>query len=295
MIKAYHHWQRESYIGPFSLELSLFCGQAFRWIKNQDSFIGIFGSDLVEVRQSPDLIEWRVINSLNSSPSFDAKGYFSLDLDFNTCLKEITKDKLMKKATDKFSGLRVLRQNPWETTISYLCSANAPVFRIRGMIEALSQKWGQRISADGFKSPFYSFPEANSLAKADLQELRECGVGFRDARIIKMAKTVASGELDLESLKKKSYPEARACLLAQYGIGPKIADCICAFGLAHWEAFPTDVWIRRVVQKYYLAKSASVKDVEAFGREYFGRFAAIAQEYLFHFARTSLSTKKISV
>jgi N-glycosylase/DNA lyase len=295
MIKSHHQWHKESFTGPFSLELSLFCGQAFRWTKQGDSFIGVVGPDLVEARQGVGLIEWRVIGSLNSCPSFNAKEYFSLGLDFNACLREIAKDNVMKKAIGQFSGLRVLQQHPWEITISYLCSANAPVFRIRGMIEAMSQRWGQRISADGFKSQFYSFPDANFLAKADLPELRECGVGFRDARIVKMAKTVASGELDLESLKKKSYPEARACLLAQYGIGPKIADCICAFGLAHWEAFPTDVWIRRVVQKYYLSKSASAKDVEAFGREYFGRFAAIAQEYLFHFARTSLSTKKISV
>lgn len=288
-------WQTELFIGPLSVELSLFCGQAFRWVKNKESFIGVVGSDVVEVRESVESIKWRVIGSANPTPSFDVNEYFSLDVDFNTCLEEITKDEVIKKAVNQFSGLRVLRQDPWEVTISYLCSANAPVFRIRNMIEAMSQQWGERITLSDSEISLYSFPSPPALAKADLQELRDCGVGFRDKRIVRMAQKVVSGEFSIDMLKEMPYPEARACLLKYYGIGPKIADCICAFGLGQWEAFPTDVWIRRIIQKYYLTKLTSSKEAAKFGRKYFGRYAAIAQEYLFHFARTSLSAQKPSV
>lgn len=288
-------WQTEFFVGPLSVELSFFCGQAFRWVKSHESFIGVVGPDIVEVRESVESIQWRVISSKNPTPSFDAIEYFSLDVDFNSCLEEITKDEIIKKAVNQFSGLRVLRQDPWEVIISYLCSANAPVFRIRRMIEAMSQKWGERIAHNDSQFSLYRFPRPPALAKADLQELRDCGVGFRDKRIVRMAQKIVSGEFNIDMLKGMPYLEARACLLKQYGIGPKIADCICAFGLGQWEAFPTDVWIRRIIQKYYLTKQASSKDIATFGREYFGRYAAIAQEYLFHFARTSFSTQKPSV
>lgn len=288
-------WHIEPSKGPLSVELSLFCGQAFRWIKNKASFVGIIGPDLVEVKQVEDSLLWRVIASIKDTPRFDAKQYFSLNLDFDACLEEIAKDELVAKAIKQFSGLRVLQQDPWEMTISYLCSANAPVFRIRRMIEAMSRRWGKKVPSRKNESSFYTFPDPSSLAKAALQELRKCGVGFRDTRIVRMAKATVSGEIDLESLRKVPYLEARATLLKYYGVGPKIADCICAFGLGHWDAFPTDVWIHRIVSKHYLTSDASTKDVETFGREYFGRYAALAQMYLFHYARTFLSTKKITV
>ncbi|MHA2273964.1 MAG: DNA glycosylase [Candidatus Hodarchaeales archaeon] len=288
-------WIIESSKGPLSVELSLFCGQAFRWIKNQQSFVGVIGPDLVELKQVEDSLLWRVIASIKDTPRFDARHYFSLDLDFNACLEEIAKDKLVVKAIQQFSGLRVLLQDPWETTISYLCSANAPVFRIRRMIEAMSRRWGKKIFTGKNEPSFYAFPDASSLAQADLRELRECGVGFRDKRIVQMAEAVVSGEINLESLRDVSYLEARATLLEYYGVGPKIADCICSFGLGHWNAFPTDVWIHRIVSKHYLTSEASIKDVETFGRKHFGRYAALAQMYLFHYARTFLSTKKITI
>jgi N-glycosylase/DNA lyase len=287
-------WHIESSQGPLSVELSLFCGQAFRWSENQHSFVAVVGPDLVEVKQVEDSLLWRVIASIKDTPRFDARQYFSLDLDFDACLEEIAKDKLVIKAIQQFSGLRVLLQDPWETTVSYLCSANAPVFRIRRMIQGMSRRWGKKIFTSKNGQSFYAFPDASSLAHADLQELRDCGVGFRDKRIVRMAEAVASGEINLESLRTVPYLDARGVLLECYGIGPKIADCICSFGLGHWEAFPTDVWIHRIVSKHYLTSDASTKDVETFGRKHFGRYAALAQMHLFHYARTFLSNKKIA-
>ncbi len=292
------NWKNEFSKGPFDLELSLFCGQAFRWIKDESSFLGVVKENLIEVKQSKNQINWRILGSLQDRPEFDAIHYFSLNIDFDECLTAIAKDETIKEAIKQFAGLRVLRQDPWETTISYLCSATAPVFRIRKMIESISNIWGEQVGPKINGQKFFSFPSPESLANVELQELRGCGVGFRDKRIVEMAKAVINEDIDFNYLKKIPYIEARSILLDFLGIGPKIADCILAFGLNHWEAFPTDVWIRRIVSKYYLQKEekkTSNKEVEIFGRQYFGNYSAIAQEYLFHLARTSMSTKKISV
>jgi N-glycosylase/DNA lyase len=169
------------------------------------------------------------------------------------------------------------------------------------MIRNLSQKFGKEIIYDGLT--FYSFPQVDVLAKATLRELSDCRLGFRGKYVQYAARAMKSDLPDLESLKTLTYSESKRLLLSLPGIGPKVADCILLFSLEKLGAFPVDVWIKRILCKYYSRhfpdfgfvkkKDTTLKRYEqlsSFGRTYFGEFAGYAQEYLFYYYRLNCSS-----
>jgi N-glycosylase/DNA lyase len=168
------------------------------------------------------------------------------------------------------------------------------------MINNISRRYGKKLAFDGYD--FYTFPKPCDLAQVKSKEFRDCGLGFRAERVSDVAKMVDSGELSLEALKTMSYVDAKRELLKLPGVGQKVADCILLFSLEKLEAFPIDVWIKRAATNLYSSNfdasfikrvtnkgSLTPKEYETlscFCREYFGRYAGYAQEYLFHFLRT---------
>jgi N-glycosylase/DNA lyase len=266
---------------PLGLSLSFSCGQAFRWEESEGWWEGVVGGSLWRVRQEGD----RVLYSGTTAPAI--RHYLALDEDLPAILSSIDRDATIRTAIEACRGLRILRQDPWEILISFICATNTNIPRIRKMIASLARCFGKRIPAAD--EPLYSFPTPKALSGSSGDHLAACRLGYRDRYIAGTAAMVAEDPGLLERIGRLPFPEARAALLAFPGVGPKAADCILLFGFHRLEAFPVDIWIRRIMHACYVPplpgmKGSSEKEyrrIRESGREHFGEYAGYAQEYLF--------------
>lgn len=249
---------------------------------------------MFKIRQCGAELEFEGVNS-----EFVTR-YFGLNDDLKQISQCIGKDDYIRKALQRFEGLRIVRQDPWECLISFICATYKSIAAIQHMLRQLSEKYGEKKIFDG--QDFYIFPTPSTLACASEKELRECGLGYRAKYVQATAKKICEEKFDLESLKAMPYLEARKKLVEFPGVGLKVADCVLLFSLEKTEALPVDVWIKRVILNHYakelpeeLVKKLSAHDslstseyekLNAFGRSYFGKYAGYAQEYLFHYERT---------
>ncbi|MDR0439214.1 MAG: hypothetical protein LBH02_03230 [Methanocalculaceae archaeon] len=262
----------------FNLELSVSCGQAFRWRKYGDIWYAPspYGEPTVwKIRQTVDTIEYEGVSET------DLIHYFSLDHALDEILSCIDRDLLIHDAIVRCRGLRIMRQDPWECLISYICSscANIPSIQIR--IENLAEKYGTRILCDN--KAFYSFPSPGQIAAAPICDVRSCKVGYRDIYICEAATMVSENPMWKDAVRNLPYPEAQKKLCELNGVGPKIADCVLLFAFEKYEAVPIDVWIERILRTKYIGgeKKLAYAKAGAYAREHFGIFAGYAQEYLF--------------
>jgi N-glycosylase/DNA lyase len=279
---------------PFNLDFTLGCGQAFRWNKRGEWWYGVVREKVFKIRQIGNKLEFE-----NADSDF-VKKYFGLHDDLPEILSQITNDKHIKAAVKKFKGLRILRQDPWECLISYICATYKNIPAIRQMLFNISKKLGDKTVFDGFH--FYTFPTPAKLAEVNKKELAECRLGYRTRYVSETAKMVHENGFILEDLRKTSYENARKELLNFPGVGLKAADCVLLFSSGKLEAFPVDVWIKRIITKYYASHfptefimkissknsltNSEYERLNLFGRRYFGNYAGYAQEYLYHFERT---------
>lgn len=279
---------------PFDLHFTLCCGQTFRWEKRGEWWYGIVEDHIVKIRQNGQVLQFENVDS-----KF-VINYFGLSDDLSQILPSIRKDKFISAAIDRLWGLRILRQTPWECLISYICATYKNVPSIKRMLLNLSAKFGQDLRFEG--QSFCTFPTVATLARASVNELAECGLGYRAKYVFATAKMIRDEKYEVESLNRLSMEEARQELLHFPGVGLKVADCVLLFSLGKVEAFPVDVWVKRAVVKYYskhfpeafIKKVASERSpsnaeyekLNAFGREYFGKYAGYAQEYLYFNERT---------
>jgi len=161
-----------------------------------------------------------------------------------------------------------MRQDPWETLITFILSQNSNIPRIKGMVLRLCEGFGTLLPNGG-----YTFPEAEALVDADLSGIKS---GYRVNYIKDAARRVAEGRLNLNELILMSTDKLRASLLEIHGVGPKVADCVMLFGFGRVECFPLDVWMKRVMEEYY---------PNGFPQKLLDT-AGIAQQFLFHYIRT---------
>jgi len=277
---------------PLDLALSLSCGQAFRWEEREGWWEGVVGGDLWRVRQEGE----RVLYTGAKAPA--VRQYLALDEDLPAILASVDRDPVMHRSIEACGGLRILRQDPWEILISFICATNTNIPRIRKMIASLARNFGR--SVPGGDEPGFRFPGPRDLAGSRGDHLKACRLGYRDRYIAGTAAMVAGDPNLLERIAGLPFGEARDTLLSFPGVGPKAADCILLFGFHRLEAFPVDVWIRRIMHEHYLPpppgmKSSSEKEdrrLREFGRDYFGEYAGYAQEYLFC-ARKILEAGKV--
>ena len=279
---------------PFDLDFTLRCGQTFRWKKQGDWWYGTVGENVFKVRQRGDKLEFE-----NAREAF-VRRYFGLNDNLPEILSQINKDKHIATAIEEFKGLRILRQDPWECLISYICATYKNIAAIERMLSHLSRKFGKEVVFDGYS--FFTFPTPMKLAKATSENLRKCELGYRVKYVSETSKEIFKNDYELDHLKKANYERAKEELLRFPGVGPKVADCVLLFSLGKLDAFPIDVWIRRAVLRHYASsfpsefmdtispqKSLSesgYKRLNLFGRQYFGKYAGYAQEYLYHYERT---------
>lgn len=278
---------------PFNLEFTLCCGQAFRWEKHGEWWYGVVDEKVFKVRQIDGELEF-----VNVDESF-ARNYFGLSDNLPRILSQISKDEHIKRAVETFNGLRILRQNPWECLISYICATYKNISAIKHMLFNISKKFGDKIRLDNYT--FYTFPTPEKLARATIKELANCGLGYRAKYIFETAKDIYEDNFEFEDLRSMPYERARKELLNFPGVGFKVTDCVLLFSLEKLEAFPVDVWIKRAVLRCYAEHfpkefvkkisdkksltNSEYKQVSFFGRKYFGEYAGYAQEYLYHHER----------
>lgn len=251
----------------FNIELTLDCGQSFRWMKNDNGdWCGIAGGNYLKLRQ-----DGNNVTLYNVSPElYDEfwKVYFDLDRDYKSIIAGYDEENL-KKACNEYPGIRILKQDEWEAICSFIISANNNIPRIKGIIERLCENFGNKTEYG------YTFPSAEVIAKLQIEDLAVIRSGFRAKYIIDAARKISSGEVNIDNVKELPFDEAKNELLKIKGVGEKVAQCALLYGFGRMEAFPVDVWVKRIVAELYPdGLPQCIKGTEG-----------IAQQYLFHWRR----------
>jgi len=271
-----------------NVENSINSGQVFLWKKNGNYWYGINGQDVLRIDKNG------VIKSYQNLKT----DFFRKNDNLDDIIKSISKDKTVRKAVKKYTGLRILKQDPFQCLISFIVSSNSNIQKIKTSLEKISKKFGRKIEFEN--QEFFLFPNPKKLAKASINEIRNCGVGYRAKFIKEAANMIFSKEIDFESLKKSNYFEAKKSICSIPGVGNKVADCIMLFSLNKLESFPLDRWMIRILEKYYFdefnlkTKTITEKQYEILHKKivnHFGPYAGYAQQFLFKMERENYQKK----
>ena len=254
----------------FDLRQTLDCGQAFRFSLCDDGvWRGVVKSKILEIYKDNNKI---VLKNVTKKEFYDYfYKYFSFDVDYSGIKQTLFADETLKKAIELSPGIRILKQEKFETVCSFIFSQNNNIPRIKGIISRFCENFGEKIADE-----YYSFPTAEKIADLSACDLAPIRAGFRAKYIIDAARKIASGEVDLESLETCNIDSARENLMKIKGVGPKVSECILLFSCKRFECFPMDVWMKKVMTSLYPnGLPECTKGVEG-----------IAQQYLFDYART---------
>lgn len=254
------------YQEDFNLDETLDCGQAFRWERADEedgrcTYNGFFLDKPLKISEAEESC-FILYNTSEEEFLTVWKDYFDLDTDYGKIKQRLSADDTLKKACEFGGGIRLLKQDSWECICSFIISQNNNIPRIKGIISRLCEHYGH-------------FPSAAEMASETVESLEYLRSGFRAKYLIDAAVKTASGEIDLSEIEKMDIQQARQKLMTVKGIGPKVAECVLLFGMYRTEAFPVDIWIKRVMEKYYPDGLPSFTE----GIE------GIAQQYLFHYIR----------
>lgn len=268
----------------FDLKDIFTCGQCFRFNETGDcEYTGTAFGRTVRISQLGN----RVVFHNTSEADFRNVwfDYFDLGRDYSAIKAQLLKadDNVMKNAVRYGSGIRILKQELWETVVSFIISASNNIPRIKKIIGLLCENFGEKHYYEG--NVYFSFPQPKVIANLSENDLSVIRAGFRTKYILACAKAVDSGEFDLASLFELSTADAKKALMSLSGIGNKVSDCILLFALNRFDSFPIDVWIKRIVEFcYFENREQSIKTISEFASERFGALGGIAQQYLFYYA-----------
>lgn len=273
----------------FNIGQILESGQVFRFEKvNDHTYILIAKGKCIKITQLPESTTLMIYNSTLGEFEEIWRPYFDIDTDYGHIAHTLVqKDSHMANAVAFGKGIRLLKQDPWEMLISFIISQNKAIPHIQQCIANITERYGQKIDyEEENKKTYYTFPTPQELAVATEEELRACKVGFRAPYIMDACQKVVSGEIVLNDLFNMSSQEAKEELMKIKGVGPKVSDCILLFAYGKMDLFPTDVWIKRVIEgMYFEGKEISLKAIQTFAREYFADLAGYAQQYFFYYGR----------
>ena len=298
---------------PFNLELSLMMGQAFRWRKLPKDFYGdghkwfsgVLGDNLVHIRQVGGLngpVEYRIGGPDGERAAGDAEDvmlrrYFRDDTDDVTAIYDsISRDPVVAGLVQEYPGMRVLRQEPLECLVTYICTTGTPIRRVRNIVETMAKTWGREVELSGESR--HIFPETLTLMRAGtwLRQEMQPKLRFTERQsnaIVEVARMVSSGELDWLFLESQCYDATIQRLKAIKGVGYKIADCVAMMSLERLQAYPLDTWVRKAMEEWYRTdfpmpsnpNDPSERDhgvMIAWTHRKFGPYAGYAGQYLFH-------------
>ena len=269
-------------IENFYLEDIFECGQCFRWNKTEaGTYIGVVNNQVLELELKGK--ELYIYNTTIDDFYRIWLDYFDLERDYNSIQKKLQTDDVLEKAIAQGKGIRILNQDEWEILISFIISSNKNIPHIKIIIEKLCQSYGDPLEYKG--KVYYTFPTPQQLSHLSIEEIAQSRCGYRAKFIHSAIERVVSGEIDLCKLGVLPIEKTREQLLSLYGVGPKISDCVMLFSMRKYEVFPTDVWVKRVMEYFYFANPTSLKEIKCFATDKWGRLAGFAQQYLFHYAR----------
>ena len=280
-------------IKDFDLGQTIECGQCFHFIKLGENEYGISAKGkMLHIKQEKE----KLIFFDTTPDEFEQvwREYFDLDRDYAAIKAHLLKeDSKLKEAIEMMWGVRLLKQDFFETLISFIISQNKQIPHIKQIVAEISKRYGDYLGCIG-QEEFYSFPTVEQMLNISEEELRACKTGFRAPYIKNAVETVVGGRLEESSLRNAELDMCRESLMQIKGVGTKVANCVMLFGLQRYESFPVDVWIKRIMEYLYFdGKDTSKEKIEQFGVERFGAYGGFAQQYLFYYGKTiSLGVKK---
>jgi N-glycosylase/DNA lyase len=263
-----------------NLDATLASGQAFSWRRQATGH----WRGWIDGRPCLVWLQGDALRAVGPGLTRDAvSAYFGLDLPMEEILASFPGDPWLDQARAYAPGLRILRQDPWETLCSFICSSLKQITQIEQINHELRRTFGEKFGDD-----LYTFPDAGRLAQTTEAQLRACRLGFRARHLHVAARQIASREVSLERIATLPTPEAREQLLRIRGVGEKVANCILLFAFGRAEAFPIDVWVERVLRQLYFKGNTRVghDKLRAFAHAHFGPYRGYAQQFLFHWIRT---------
>lgn len=287
-------------IQNFNIQQIADSGQCFRMEQLPDSdgctFTVVSGTHFLVLSQSGEQVSFSCTEE--ELPFWER--YFDLDTDYGSLIRSISpEDFYLQKAAEAGSGIRILRQDPWEMILTFVISQQKTIPAIRSLVNALCERYGTPLPIpSGYTENgiFYTFPSPIQLQTASLEDLLSLKLGYRAKYIRRICEDACQGRLSLEALPQMDYETAMSYLQGFYGIGEKVANCICLFGLHHIDAFPVDTWIRKILLREYAPKSSCFNTIpqsrqcDFLIREHFSRYqgySGVMQQYIFYYERTS--------
>ncbi|MDP4132969.1 MAG: DNA glycosylase [Bacillota bacterium] len=249
------------------------CGQCFRWNKEKDgSFTGVAKGRAVNLSYDGRNI---IIDGADNKDETFWRAYLDLTRDYGKIKESISSTSVMREALNFGYGIRILKQEFFETLISFIISQRSSIPKIKSCIEKMCREYGKEIEYKG--KIYYSFPSTEELKEAKESDFEKFGVGYRAKYLERAVKDVLEGKINEEELLSLSTKEARAKLLEMYGVGNKVADCVLLFGLSRFDSFPVDVWVDRAMKEFFNGGD---------GITLFGENSGFAQQYLFYYKRS---------
>lgn len=261
------------------LETTLFSGQTFSWARTDGGYIACIEHNAAYIDPASNMLYWA-----GDADEAYWKRYFDLERDYAAVFSPFHTDAYIQQAYSRYGGMRILNQPVFETLCAFIISANNNIKRITAIMARLRERLSEPVAFHGHT--VYPFPDAKAIASAGEPLLKELGLGYRAAYLVKTAQRVQNG-FDLAALPHMGYEEALKTLVSLPGVGEKVADCVLLFSCGYTRAFPVDVWVKRVMRVLYGA-SGSNSTIKARGYALFGTDAGIVQQVLFHGARMGL-------
>lgn len=270
----------------FDLGQTMECGQCFHFVKVGKNEYGIVAyGKFLHAKQTED--EFILYDTSEDEFENLWRVYFDLDRDYGNIKNTLlAKDEKLKEAVETMSGVRILNQEFFETLISFIISQNKKIPHIKQIVASISRQYGTMLGKIGDEE-FYSFPDAAAMMEVSEEALRECKTGFRAPYIRNAVELVNAGAVAESILKAEEVDICRQQLMTIKGVGAKVANCTMLFGLGRREAFPVDVWIKRIMEYlYFEGKDTPKEQIEAFAVEQYGEYGGYAQQYLFYYGKS---------
>lgn len=271
-------------VSDFDIEEILECGQCFNFIKLRYKEYIIKAMDkLLHIKQENNKVT--LFNTSIEEYNNIWSKYFDMDNNYSYIKSKIIQyDDRLVDMVSLHSGVRIINQSFFETLISFIVSQNKQIPHIKQIISTLSVKYGNK-AGEVYGESYYTFPSVEILNQVNEQELRDCKVGFRAPYIKDACSKVYSGEINENDLKNMDINMARKKLMTIKGVGEKVANCVLLFALGKREAFPVDVWMKRIMEEMYFHKETKKEEIERFALDLYKDVAGYAQQYLFYYAR----------
>lgn len=267
-------------VNDLNLQDTITCGQIFRFNKENDSYVVVLKDRVVRLKQDNDILY--VSSNLEDNLENVIKKYLDLERDYEVINKDLVLNNPDLKSSIEYSkGLKMIRQDEFETLISYIISANNRVSMISKVVDNISKKYGKRVIFED--KEYYLFPDAKDMKNCTKEELRNLKTGFRDEYIYEIVNKINNDLFDLNHINDLNTEEALKYLMNNKGIGEKVASCILLFAYSRFDVFPIDTWVKKYMKENY--NIDKVSDIKKFSIEHYNENCGLAIQYMFHFMR----------